>query len=64
VLVGRLPHQIAGDREDRDDHQKADQQRKVTMVELVLAKHDDAGDLGPDCDYPCNRGKQSKPGGC
>jgi hypothetical protein len=52
MLVGRLPHQIAGDREDRDPGQQADQQRKVPVVELVLVEHDHAGDLASDGDDP------------
>ena len=38
LLIGRLPHQIARDCEDRDNDQKADQQRKVAVIKLMLTE--------------------------
>ena len=60
VLVGRLPHQAAGDREDRDPDQDADQQRQVAVVELVLAEQDDPGDFAADGDDPRERGENAE----
>ena len=60
VLVGRLPHQAAGNREDRDPDQEADQQRKVAVVELVLTEQDDPGDLAADGNDPRERGENAK----
>ncbi len=52
VLVGRLPHQAAGNREDGDHDQQADQKRQVSVVELVLTEQDDPGDFGADGNDP------------
>ena len=52
VLVGRLPHQAAGNRKDGNRNQEADQQREVAMIELVLAEQDDPGDFGADRNDP------------
>ena len=60
VLVGRLPHQAAGDREDRDPDQNADQQRQVAVVELVLVKQDNPGDFAADGDDPRECGENAK----
>src|SRR6185437_12993406 len=45
VPVGQLPQQVAGDGENRDPYQNADQQRQVSVVELVLVEQDNPGDL-------------------
>src|SRR5690348_5362356 len=64
VPVGRLPQQAAGNREDRDPDQDADQQRKVSVVERVPVEQDDRDGLAGDGDHPREHGENAKaPGG-
>src|SRR5205085_4370544 len=48
---------------DCDPGQDADQQRKISVVELVLAEQNDPGDLAADGDDPRDRREQAKPRG-
>jgi hypothetical protein len=63
VLIRRLPHQAACNREDGDAYEDPDQQRKVSMVEFVLAEQDDTGDFAADGDDPGDRGENAKSSG-
>jgi hypothetical protein len=60
VPVRRLPHLAAGDCEDGDPDQDADQERQVSVIEPALAKEDNARDLAADCDDPREDGKYAK----
>lgn len=60
VPVGRFPQQVAGDCENRDADQKADDQRQVSLVELVLAKENNAVDLTANGHYPRQCGESRR----
>ena len=60
VLVGGLPQHASGNREDRDPDQEADQQRQVSVVELVPAEQNNSGDLAADGDEPRERGENAE----
>jgi len=56
--VGRLPQQAAGNGENRDPDQNADQKRQVALVEFVLAEQDDPVDLATNGNDPSQRGEK------
>jgi hypothetical protein len=60
IPVGSLPQEVAGNREDRDPDQQADQQRQVPVVELMLEEQNDAGDLAANGNEPRKRGEKAE----
>ena len=59
LLVGGFPHQAAGDRENGDPDQQADQQPEMTVIERVPIEQDDPGNLAADRNDPGDRSEQT-----
>jgi hypothetical protein len=60
VPVGSLPQQVAGDCEDSDPDRDIDQQRQISLVELMPVEQNNSGDLAANGNDPTERGEKAE----